>query len=143
MPRPPRPDKRIALFGPDGTPADFPPGIIPDGLQIIVLGRPSDPAALIRSVIDRIPEAACFEVIIFLAADGNESYAFAVSLQAALAPLKRDMRDGRHATSHLTVGLAPVHRRSDERTQIRIFPLDEPPPLNRRERRRRGVHRGH
>ncbi|MFZ0995779.1 MAG: hypothetical protein WAO09_07360 [Candidatus Dormiibacterota bacterium] len=103
-------------------------------------GRPRDPAREIRKVVEAIPEPACFEAIVFLAANVRESYAFAVDLHAALEPLSRDLLEGRLPASHLSVGMTRVARRREERLQIRIFPL-EPPPLNRRERRRRLGHR--
>jgi hypothetical protein len=121
--------------------ARFEPGSIPDGLEIIVPGRPGDPAHLIRQAMEAIPEPACFEVTVFRAADDIECRAFAASLQAALEPLIRDLLEGRLPASHLTVAMGHPSRHRDERLQIRILPLEEPPP-NRRERRQRGVRHG-
>lgn len=139
MNRPPR-SRPIVPAG-RGQRVAAPAGIVPDGLELIVPGRPRDPAHLIRQAIEAIPEPACFEAVLFLAADGIKSRALAVSLQAALEPLSRDLLEGRLPASHLSVGMTRVAHRSDERLQIRIFPLDEP-TLNRRERRRRGQRRG-
>jgi hypothetical protein len=103
-------------------------------VEIIVPGGPRDPAHEIRRVVEAILEPASFDAIVSLAADGRESYAFAVSLDAALEPLTRDLLEGRPPGSELSGRMTRVARRRDERLQIRIFPLEEPPPLNRWER---------
>ncbi len=115
--------------------------VLPNGLEVIVPGRPGDPAGLIRQAMEAIPGPACFEVTVFRVADEIECRGFAARLQATLEPLTRDLLEGRLPASHLTVAMGHPSLRRDERLEIRIFPLEEP-PLNRRERRRRGGHHG-